>query len=341
MQIDLKTLAEKVGGRLDGPADLTIRGLAGIRDAQAGECTYLAHPRYLADIATTQASAVICADAVECSLPAIRTPDPALAFGRALHVFAPSRSDLFPPGIDPRAAVSPGAVLGEGVHVGPFAVVGPECRIGAGSVIGAHCVLLHGVEVGAGVLLYPHVTVRENCHLGDRVIVHCGAVIGSDGFGYAREGATVHKIPQIGQVILEEDVEIGANVCIDRATTGVTRIGASTKIDNLVQIAHNVRIGQRSAVSAQCGIAGSTSVGDDVVLAGQVGLADHLQIGDRVRIGAKSGVSNHLGDDETVSGIPARDHKEWRRQLVHASRLARYAEEIAALRQRVHDLEND
>ncbi len=341
MQIDLKTLAEKVGGRLDGPADLMIRGLAGIRDAQAGECTFVAHPRYVAEIAGTQASAVICGEAVECTLPAIRSTDPALAFGRALQVFAPHRSELFPPGVDPRAVVSPDAVLGESVHIGPYAVVGPRCRIGDYSVIGAHAVLLHSVELGSRVLLYPHVTVRENCLVGDRVIIHCGAVIGSDGFGYARQGESVHKIPQIGRVVLEEDVEIGANTCIDRATTGVTRIGAATKIDNLVQIAHNVTIGQRTAVSSQCGIAGSTTVGDDVILGGQVGLADHLQIGDRVRIGAKSGVSHHLGDDETVSGIPARDHKEWRRQIVHVSRLERYAEEIATLRKQVQDLESD
>ena len=341
MQIDLKTLAERVGGRLDGPADLMIQGLAGIRDAQAGECTFVSHPRYLADMAATRASAVICGESVECALPAIRATDPAIAFGRALHVFAPHRSELFPAGVDPRAAISPDAILGENVHVGPFALIGPGCRVGASSVIAAHCVLLHSVELGSEVLLYPHVIVRENCRLGDRVIVHSGAVIGSDGFGYARDADSVHKIPQIGQVLLESDVEIGANVCIDRATTGVTRIGAFTKIDNLVQIAHNVRIGQRTAISAQCGIAGSTTVGDDVILGGQVGLADHVQIGDRVRIGAKSGVSHHLGDDETVSGIPARDHREWRRQLVHASRLGRYAEEIATLRQRVQELEND
>lgn len=340
MQIDLKTLAERVGGRLDGPGDLQIRGLAGIRDAQSGECTFVAHPRYLADLATTRASAVICAEQVECALPAIRVEDAALAFGKALHLFAPRRADLFPPGVDPRAVISDDAVIAEGVHVGPFAVIGPGCRVGTASVIAAHSVLLHSVEVGAGVLVYPHVTVRENCHLGDRVIVHSGAVIGADGFGYAREGEAVHKIPQIGRVILEEDVEIGANVCIDRATTGVTRIGAATKIDNLVQIAHNVRIGQRTAVSAQCGIAGSTTVGDDVVLAGQVGLADHLQIGDRVRVGAKSGVSNHVGDDEVVSGIPARDHREWRRQLVHVARIGRYADELAEVRERIRELEN-
>jgi len=340
MQIDLKSLAERVGGRLDGPADLVVRGLAGIRDAEAGDCTFVAHPKYLKDLAGTRASAAIVGQDVECSIPAIRVDDPSIAFARALHVFAPAREELFPPGIDPQASIHPDSELAEGVHVGPAAVVGPGCRVGVGSVIGAGTVLLHDVAIGEACLIYPRVVVREGCRIGNRVIVHAGAVIGADGFGFARMGATVHKIPQIGRVVLEDDVEIGANVCIDRATTGETVVAAQTKIDNLVQIGHNVRIGERSAVSAQSGISGSTTVGDDVILAGQVGIADHLRIGDRVRIGAKSGVSNSVEDGATVSGIPTRNHADWRRLQVHLTRLARYADEIAALKRRVEELEN-
>lgn len=340
MQIDLKTLAERVGGRLDGPADLRVQGLAGIRDAEAGDCTFVAHPKYLSDLAGTRASAVILGEDVDCALPAIRAKDPGLAFAQALALFAPPRATLFPPGVDPQASVHPDAEVGEGVHVGPFAVIGPACSVAAGSVIGAGSVLLHDVRVGRDCLVYPRVVLREGCRLGDRVIVHAGAVIGADGFGFAREGATVHKIPQIGRVVLEDDVEIGANVCIDRATTGETVVAAQTKIDNLVQIGHNVRIGERTAISAQTGVSGSSSVGDDVILAGQVGIADHLRIGDRVRIGAKSGVSNSVDDGATVSGIPTRNHADWRRMQVHLTRLARYADDIAALKKRVEELEN-
>ena len=340
MEIDLKTLAERVGGTLDGPADLMVRGLAGIRDARAGDCTFVAHPKYERELATTKASAVIVGGAVDCALPAIRAEDPALAFARALAEFAPRRQDLFPVGVDPLASVDPTARVGEGVHLGPFAVVGPRCTVADGAVIGAGTVLLADVEIGTECLIYPRVVVRENCRLGARVIVHAGAVIGADGFGFGRDGARVVKIPQIGRVVLEDDVEIGANVCIDRATTGETVIGAQTKIDNLVQIAHNVRIGQRTAISAQSGISGSTAIGDDVILAGQVGIADHLVIGHRVRIGAKSGVSNAVEDDATVSGIPTRRHQDWKRMQAHLSRLSQYADRIARLEKRVEELEN-
>ena len=340
MQMNLQSLAERVGGRLDGPADLVVRGLAGIRDAAEGDCTFVAHPKYLRDLPSTRASAVILAEGVESSLPAIRAADPALAFARALIVFETPRRDLFPPGTDERASVHADAEVAEGAHVGPFAVVGPGCRVGARSMVGAGTVLLHDVVVGEDCLLYPNVVLREATRVGDRVIVHAGAVIGADGFGFAREGATVHKIPQIGRVVLEDDVEIGANVCIDRATTGETVIRSQTKIDNLVQIGHNVRIGERTAVSAQSGISGSCTIGSDVILAGQVGIADHLEIGDRVRIGAKSGVSNSIDDDATMSGIPARNHAEWRRTQARLARLSKYADDIAALKRRVDELEN-
>ncbi|HKK72905.1 MAG TPA: UDP-3-O-(3-hydroxymyristoyl)glucosamine N-acyltransferase [Candidatus Krumholzibacteria bacterium] len=340
MQIDLKTLAERVGGRLDGPADLMVRGLAGIRDAEAGDCTFVADPRYQRDLASTRASAVILGDGLECSLPAIRVADAAVAFARALAEFAPKREDLFPPGIDTRAFVDPDARLGEDVHIGPFAVVGPGCRVGDRAVIGAGSVLMAGVTLGGDALLYPRVVIREHCRVGDRVIVHAGAVIGSDGFGYAREGAAVHKIPQIGNVVIEEDVEIGANACIDRATTGETVIGAGSKLDNLVQVGHNVQIGRRTAISAQTGISGSCSIGDDVIFGGQAGVADHLRIGDRVRVAAKAGVSGSVADEATVAGYPARDHSDWKRIQARLSRLSQYAEEISRLKRRVDDLEN-
>ena len=339
MNFDLQSLAARLGGRLDGPPDLRIHGVAGLRDAEAGDCSYLADDRYRTDLTSTRASAVLLLEGVETTLPAIRVDDPRRAFQVLLDLFARPRSALFPPGIAPNAHIDPTAVVGEGVHVGHFAVIGPGCRVDEGAVIGAGTVLLADVEVGQQSLLYPGVYVREDCSIGRRVIVHCGAVIGSDGFGYARDAGRVAKIPQIGRVVLEDEVEIGANVCIDRATAGRTVIGAGTKIDNLVQVGHNVRIGHRVAISAQSGISGSCEIGSDVILAGQVGLADHVRIGDRVRIGAKSGVSHHLADDATVSGIPAREHRAWKRQQAHVARLQRYVDELAALRRRIDELE--
>jgi UDP-3-O-[3-hydroxymyristoyl] glucosamine N-acyltransferase len=341
MEIDLKTLAQQVGGRLDGPADLRIDGVAGVEHAGPGQCTYVAHPRYLAALATTRAAAVLLVEGVESPIPAVRVEDPARAFLLLLEHFAMPRAELFPPGIHPSAVIDPSAVLGTDVHVGANAVIGPGCSVGDRSVVGATSVLLHDVEVGADCLLYSGVQLREKTVVGHRVILHCGVVLGSDGFGFAPTPTGYHKIPQIGRVVVGDDVEIGANVCVDRATAGETVIGAGSKIDNLVQIAHNVRIGSRTAISAQTGIAGSCTIGDDVVVGGQVGLADHLQIGDRVRIGAKSGVSNDLDDDATVSGIPTRPHRDWRRQQAHIARLERYASEITALRRRVEALEKE
>lgn len=339
MDLELATLARAVGGRLDGPADLRIHALAAIEDAGEGECTFLGHDRYLPHLKTTAASAVILRDGVDCPLPSIRVEDPYVAFLKGLELFAPPLEELFPPGVHATAVVGASARLGEGVHVGPHAVVGEGCSIGPGSIVGAGSVLMSDVQVAENCVIYPNVTIRERCELHQGVRVHSGAVIGSDGFGYARTEEGVHKIPQIGVVVLEEGVEIGANVCIDRATTGRTVVQAHAKVDNLVQIGHNVRIGPRSAISAQSGISGSCSLGADVILGGQVGLADHVDIGDRVRLGAKSGVSNDIPEGEIYSGYPAREHRQWRRLHAHYGRLERYASELKELRRRLQELE--
>jgi UDP-3-O-[3-hydroxymyristoyl] glucosamine N-acyltransferase len=341
MSFDLKTIAERIGGRLDGPADLIILRLAGIEGAREGDLSYVGSARYAGHMATTSASALIVEGDLECDLPCIRVEDPGLAFTRALHLFAPRREELFPPGVDCSAAVDPTAELGAEVHVGANAVVGPGCRLGDRVVVGAGTVLQPQVRVGSDSLLYPNVSIQHGCIIGERTIIHCGAVIGSDGFGYNREPDRVHKIPQIGIVVVGNDVEIGANSCIDRATAGETLIGDSVKIDNLVQIAHNVVLGERTAISAQTGISGSTKVGRDVIMAGQVGLADHMSVGDGVMIGAQSGLHGRVAAGRIVSGSPARDHKDWMRMNGHLARLERYAREIAELKHRVEELEND
>jgi UDP-3-O-[3-hydroxymyristoyl] glucosamine N-acyltransferase len=340
MVIDLKTLAAKVGGRLDGPSDLPLRGAAAIRDAAEGDVTFVAKPKYLPDLQQTLASAVILSEGVHCRLPAIRVVDPYLSFVKALHIFARPRSELFAEGVHVTACVDSSATLGEEVRIGPFAVVDAGCRIGDRSYVGAGSVLMRDVTVGRECILYPNVTIREECEIGDRVVLHPGVVIGSDGFGFAKHEGSYRKIPQIGKVVLEDDVEVGANSCIDRATTGRTIVAAGTKLDNLVQIGHNVSVGHNSVISAQSGVSGSCQLGADVIIAGQVGIADHLEIGSGARIGAKSGVSNHVPAGGVVSGIPARDHRSWRRLQAHIGRLPRYAEELAELRQRLEELEN-
>jgi UDP-3-O-[3-hydroxymyristoyl] glucosamine N-acyltransferase len=339
MELSLSRLAELVGGRLEGDASGVVRAMAGIEEAGPGDCTFVAHERYLPQLKRTTASVVILAEGIECPVPCIRVENPYFAFLKGLEAFAPDRRELFPPGVHPTAVVDETVELGAEVHVGPHAVLGPRCVVGDRTVIGASSVVLPDVHMGEDVLVYPLVTLREGTEVGNRVVLHSGAVIGSDGFGFARESGEVHKIPQIGCVVLEDDVEIGANVCIDRATMGRTVIAASAKIDNLVQIGHNVRIGARTAISAQSGVSGSTNVGSDCILGGQVGLADHLEIGNNVRLGAKAGVAGHVADGATQSGYPARDHREWRRLNVHIGRLSRYAEEIKQLKRRLDALE--
>lgn len=339
MSFDLKTIAEHVGGRLDGPGDLVIERLCGIERAGEGDLSFVGSAKYARHLETTGASALIVSEDLECSRPAIRAADPTLAFNRALHLFAPKRTDLFPPGTHPEASVDPSATIGDGVHVGARAVVAAGCVVGDGSVVGAGTVLSRGVTVGRDCVLYPTACIQHDCVLGDRVIVHSGAVIGSDGFGFARDPDAVHKIPQVGIVRVGDDVEIGANACIDRATAGETVIAAGVKIDNLVQIAHNCEIGERTAISAQTGISGSTKVGRDVIMAGQVGLADHMSIGDGVVFAAKSGSHGHIPAGKIMSGYPARDHREWIRMNGHLGRLDRYVREIADLKRRIEELE--
>jgi UDP-3-O-[3-hydroxymyristoyl] glucosamine N-acyltransferase len=339
MSYSLRALAELVRGRLDGPAELTIRGVAGLSEAGAGELSFLAQSRYRPQLATTRAAAVILTEGEVCPLPAIRVADPYAAFVRVLSLFAPQPGELFGPGVHPTAVIDPTAILGQDVRIGAHAVIDAHCRVGDRSIVGAGCILMVESRVGRECLLYPRVCIREHCELGDRVIVHAGAVIGSDGFGFTRRDGRNDKIPQIGRVLVGDDVEIGANSCIDRAMMGATVIGAGTKLDNLVQVAHNVSIGSNSIISAQSGISGSTKLGSGVVLGGQVGVAGHLSIGDRVQVAGKSGVAGDVPSDSVVAGMPAREVRAWRRIVAHEGRLSHYAEAIQALSRRLQELE--
>jgi UDP-3-O-[3-hydroxymyristoyl] glucosamine N-acyltransferase len=337
-------IAEAIGGQLDGTADPLITGVAGIREAEPGQIAFLAHPRYAPYVGITRAHALIVGHDHE-RAPGegpvlIRVADPYVGFLQTLHLFGGQRPRPAP-GIHPSAVVDPGAVIGADAFLGPNVV------IEAGVRLGDRVALMAGVFVGADALLgddvtvYPNVVIRDAVTVGNRVIIHPGAVIGADGFGYVKAGGVQLKVPQLGTVTIEDDVEIGANATIDRATTGVTRIGAGVKIDNLVQIAHNVTVGPNSIVCAQVGVSGSTNIGHDVTLGGQAGVGGHLKIGDRSMIGGQAGVTKSVPDDARVSGYPAADHEQALRVQAHTRRLPDLVREIRALTARLNRVERE
>jgi UDP-3-O-[3-hydroxymyristoyl] glucosamine N-acyltransferase len=332
MRIRLAELAERLGVPLHGDGSIEITGVAGIREAQPGDLTFLGHPKYEVFVGSTRASAIImAAPPPGRSVPVLQSAQPYLTFLQVLKLFAEDKLGIVP-GIHPTAVLSPDVVLGEGVAIGPHVVIGERVRLGDRVVVMAGTYIGGDVVIGAESFLYPNVVVREGTLIGARVIIHGGAVIGDDGFGFTRDGGTIRKIPQIGNVEIGDDVEIGANTTIDRATTGTTRIGRGTRIDNLVMVAHNVEIGENSILCAQVGISGSTRVGDDVTLAGQVGLVGHIDVGDRVRVGAQGGVTKSIPADAEVSGYPALPHAQARRiyaSMRHLPDMVRLVRELS------------
>jgi UDP-3-O-[3-hydroxymyristoyl] glucosamine N-acyltransferase len=340
--LKLRDLADRLGCRLEGSGDVEILRVAGIEHAQAGDITFVANPRYLALLAATRASAVILslADRAPSSagFAVLRSDNPYLTFAQALTLFLPSTAP--PRGVDPLSAVAAGVTLGADVSIGPFVTIGAGASIGARSTIFPNVVIGQGATIGDDCILYPHVSVRERVVVGHRVILHDGAVIGSDGFGFARQADGTHfKIPQTADVVIEDDVEIGANTTIDRPPIGETRIQAGAKIDNLVQIAHGVSVGRRALFAAQVGISGSTVIEDDVVLAGQVGVAGHLRIGKGVVATAQTGIPNSIDPGETVSGYPAIPNREWLKASAIFRQLPSLKKRITELEQQVADLE--
>jgi UDP-3-O-[3-hydroxymyristoyl] glucosamine N-acyltransferase len=339
---NLGEIAEYLQGELQGDPSIQITGISPIENAKEGDLTFLANPKYAHFLRTTSASAVIVGidtPTGEITSPLIRHPNPYFAFARAIEYLAEVKR-TFPDGIHPTAILGERVRTEKGVHIGPDVVLGDgvwlkrDSTVLAGSFIGANS------TIGENCLIYPNVTVRENVEIGKNVIVHSGTVIGSDGFGYVKEKGIHHKIPQIGGVKIEDNVEIGANVTIDRATLGVTRIGRGTKIDNLVQIGHNVDIGENCIIVAQVGISGSTKVGNDSVLAGQVGVAGHVRIGNGVVVAAQSGVTKDIPDDTTVLGCPAREVHQARRIEAHLSRLDLYVEKLKEVEKELRKIRN-
>lgn len=310
VRFSLDELASGIGGRVEGDADREITGIAGLREAGPGDITVFFSSRYRRDLKSTRAGAIIVGEGGDFpGRTVLRAASPQLAFARALELFYPSRTPS--PGIHPSAVIEQSASVDPSAVVSAFCHVGEEVSIGPRSVLLSHCIVGRRSVIGAGVLLHPRVTLVESVTVGDRVIIHSGTVIGSDGFGYVFDGGRHLKIPQVGGVEIGDDVEIGANVTIDRATTGTTRIGEGSKIDNLVQIAHNVDVGKHTVVVSQVGISGSSRVGSGVVLGGQVGVVGHVTIGDGARVGAQSGVINDVPPGETRSGMGPLPHRQW------------------------------
>jgi UDP-3-O-[3-hydroxymyristoyl] glucosamine N-acyltransferase len=333
----LSELASRLGCELRGAGEVEIRGVAGIEEAGPGDLTFLANRRYVSHLATTGAAAVVIAPGQDAPLPALVSDNPYLAFARAVSLIRPATRPA--PGIDPSARVDPTAELGAEVHIGPLAVVGAGARVGPRTVLHAHVVVSEGVEIGEDCLLHSGVHVRERCRLGDRVIVQNGAVIGADGFGFARDGdGRYHKFPQVGTVVIEDDVEIGALSAVDRAALGETRIGRGCKLDNLVQVGHSVTIGEDTVLAGQVGIAGSSRVGRRVTLAGQVGVAGHLTIGDGAVATAQTGIPSSVDDGTVVSGYPAIDNRAWLRSSAVFAKLPELQKRVREVERRLEGL---
>lgn len=339
MDCTLRELAQLVGGTVVGDAATPIRGVAGMREAAPGDITFLANRRYAPLLRTTRASAVVVGpDAPAASMPLLSVANPDLAFAAIVGHFNGDRREI-ERGIHPTAVVDRKAAIGRDVSVGPFCVVEEGASLGDRTVLYPHVYVGRGARVGPDGLFYPMVSVRDGCEIGARVTLHSGCVIGSDGFGYATVDGVHHKIPQTGTVVIEDDVELGACVTVARARFDKTVIRRGTKIDNLVQIAHNVIVGENALIAAQTGIAGTSHLGKNVILGGQVGIGGHLKIGDGSIITAKSGLGKDLPPRSFVSGEHAVDHATHLRQMAALRKLPELLREVKRLRERVEELE--
>jgi UDP-3-O-[3-hydroxymyristoyl] glucosamine N-acyltransferase len=337
--VTLAELATRIGCRVDGDGSIDVRRVATLDDAGPGDVTFLHNSKYAARVAVTRASAIIADDRLsEAPCTILRSPHPYLAFAEAVAVLNPIQPP--PPGISPLAAVAPSAVVARDASVAPFACIGDRARVGAGVVIESHATIGPDVVVGDGTVIRAHASIRAGTVLGVRVHVQDGAVIGSDGFGFARRPDGSHqKIPQVGRVVIGDDVEIGALCAVDRPAVGETRIGSGTKIDNLVQIAHGVRIGRHVLMAAQSGVAGSTTLGDEVIMAGQSGAIGHIELGAGAKLGAKSVATKDVSPGEHVAGVPAVAVDEWRESVALVRRLPALRRVLTDLATRLEALE--
>jgi UDP-3-O-[3-hydroxymyristoyl] glucosamine N-acyltransferase len=338
--VKLKELASLFDGEIIGRPhadDIEISGVSGIKEAQEGDITFISAQRYIKDLSGCRASCVIVKEPVsDLNITQLKVSNPYLAFAKLLeHFYVKPQKHI---GISKDAVVSDAVKLAKDISIFPFSYISDGVSIGSGTFIYPHVFIGENAAIGEKCIIYPNVTLREGVKVGNGVVIHSGSVIGSDGFGYVFDKGRHHKIPQVGGVIIEDDVEIGSNVSIDRSTTGNTIIGKGTKIDNLVQIAHNVKIGNNSIIIAQVGIGGSTEIGDFVTLAGQVGVADHAKIDSETMIGAQSGVKGYVAKG-SYSGSPVIPHRDWLKAQAIFAKLPELNKKIRELEEKIKKLE--
>ncbi len=334
----LRELADRVGAKIAGDPDLQIRRVAAIDEAEEGDITFISNPKYRNQLLSTRASAIIVPSSVKpAGYNLLISRNPYLDFARILTHMQGPRPEAR--GVLPGAMIDSSARISENSTIHPGCIVGADVKVGRGSVLFPGVVLYEGVEIGEDCTLHAGVVVRERCRIGNRVIIQPSSVIGSDGFGFAPDGTRYFKIPQVGIVVIEDDVEIGAGSCIDRATLGKTRIGRGVKIDNLVQIAHNVDVGEDTIIVSQVGISGSTRIGKHCTFGGQSATAGHLSIGDNVTIAARGGVTNDVEPDRIMAGLPLMPHKEWLKATTSYARLPEIRKEISRMKRQLEELE--
>lgn len=340
MHKTLKEIAAIINGEVIGDDKIIITGVCGIKEAEEGDLTFVANSRYANLINDTKASAIITSREIKkAPRPIIRTDNPSLAFAKMVSLVAPNGTAYYPKDIHPTAILGKNVKLGKNVAIGAYAVIEDDVEVGDGTIIYSGVYIGHHTKIGNKVLIYPNTVIRERVDIGSRVIIHSGTIIGSDGFGFATVKEIHQKIPQIGTVAIEDDVEIGANVTIDRARFDKTIIGRGTKIDNLVQIAHNVVIGENSIIVAQTGISGSTTIGKGVTFAGQSGAVGHIEIGDNVVVAGRAGVTKSVPPNTCVSGFPAKPHRLAKRIHAFVQRLPDLFKSVSTLEGKIKKVE--
>lgn len=325
MEFSARQIAELIGGAVEGNPDAALQTFSKIEEAGPGALTFLANPKYSHHIYTTGASAVLVSDDFKPTQPIestlIRVKDPYAALAQLMRM-VDELTHPRPGGIEQPAFIAPGVEISDDCYVGAFAYIGSGAKVGRNVAIYPQAYVGPGVSIGEGTIIYAGAKIYHGCKIGKNCIIHAGAVIGADGFGFApNPDGTYSKIPQLGHVEIGDDVEIGANTTIDRATMGHTAVGRGTKLDNLIQVAHNVEIGENTVMASQVGIAGSTKVGSNCMVGGQVGIAGHITIGDRVNIGAQSGLHTNTAPNQTIMGSPAINARKWMRQTAYVNRI--------------------
>jgi UDP-3-O-[3-hydroxymyristoyl] glucosamine N-acyltransferase len=340
LKLSLKKIADLVGGNVIGNDSFIIEGINSLDAAAQGEISFFADRKYKESLKKTKASAIIISEEnLLFKGPQVVVPNPALAYAKVASVFTPPLPRY--PGISEQAVLHDSTCIGKDVSIYPLVYVGEEALIGDGVIMFPGVFIGDRVKIGNGTIIYPNVTILHDCQIGKNVIINAGTVIGSDGFGFVRDGPVSVKIPQIGMVQIDDDVEIGANSCIDRAASGKTWIKRGVKTDNFVHVAHNVIIGEDTIVVAQVAISGSVNIGRQVIIGGQVAISDHVEIGDRVMIGSQSGVPKSIPSGEVVSGTPAMPHRLWLKTSGIIKRLPQFSEHLRDLEKRVAELEKN